>query len=162
MKHILFSAIAVLFLGLTPFAAVAQTTGGTTSGTTGGTTSGGGSTNNTSYSRSSTLIFPKQTPLTLLQPPDETTPGSGTRTIPPQQGIDIIFFYFALLWPWLIGTAAGFAVLQGVVGGVQIMYSGSPEGVGAGKTRFQWALFGLLMVGLAGTILRIINPIFYV
>lgn len=156
MKHTLLSAILLLALIFTPVIAVAQ--GGQLNNTTSGGSSGGGG----ATARSSSLIFPKDTPLTLLQPPDETIAGqNGTRTLAAKPGIQIIFDYFALAWPWLIGTAAGIAVLQGVVGGVQIMYAGSPEGVGAGKERFQWALFGLLMVGLAGIILRIINPIFY-
>ena len=107
-------------------------------------------------SRASTLIFPQATPLRLLQPLDDST-----YEIAPQAGINIIFEYYRISAPWLLGTAAGFAILQGVVAGVQIMYGGGPESVENGKTRFTWALAGLLLVGLAGVILRILNPTFY-
>ena len=78
------------------------------------------------------------------------------------QGINIAFAYFRLSWPWLVGTAAGLAVLQGVVAGVQIMMGGSPDAVEAGKTRFTWALGGMVLLGLAELILRVLNPTFYV
>jgi hypothetical protein len=43
-----------------------------------------------------------------------------------------------------------------------VMLSGSDSGMREnGKGKIMWALAGLLMVGLAGFILRSLNPIFY-
>jgi hypothetical protein len=102
------------------------------------------------------LAAPNNQPLFLLQPLDDAT-----FALPAQSGIDMLFTYFNISWPYIIGTVAGIAVLQGVVAGVQIMYGGSPDKVEAGKTRFLWALGGMIILGLAGTILRILNPIFF-
>ena len=42
------------------------------------------------------------------------------------------------------------------------MLSGSDAGArGAGKERLMWALAGLLMIGLSGMILEILNPLFF-
>lgn len=102
------------------------------------------------------LQFPKKN-LLLLQPPDDTT-----ASLPPQQDIQIFFTYFNLAWPWLLGIAAGIAVLQALVGGVQIMLSGGDSGKReSGKGRMMWALAGLLMIGLAGLILETLNPLFF-
>jgi hypothetical protein len=61
-----------------------------------------------------------------------------------------------------LGVAAGIGVLQARVGGVEVMLSGSDSGMREnGKGKIMWALAGLLMVGLAGFILRSLNPIFY-
>jgi hypothetical protein len=103
------------------------------------------------------LVIPGAQPIQLLQPLDDSS-----YTLPSMNGIDIAFAYFNLSWPWLLGTAAGLAVLQGIVAGVQIMYGGSPDKVEEGKTRFTWALGGMLILGLAGVILRILNPTAFV
>jgi hypothetical protein len=102
------------------------------------------------------LIVPAYQPLTLIQPLDDST-----YILQPRSGIDIAFDYFNLSFPWLVGVAAGLAVLQGIVAGLQIMYGGGPEQVAEGKTRFLWALGGMLLLGLAGVILRALNPIFF-
>lgn len=74
--------------------------------------------------------------------------------------LEAFFTYFNMAWPWLLGIASGIAVLQAVIGGVQIMTSGGD--IEAGKTRIQWALGGMIMIALAGFILRFLNSIFYV
>lgn len=102
------------------------------------------------------LVRP-HTPLFLLQPPDDAT-----NQLAPEPGINIFFTYFNLAWPWILGIAAGLAVLQIMVAGVQIMYAGGPERAEEGKTRLMWAVAGLLLIGLAGFILRLLNPLFYV
>ncbi len=76
-------------------------------------------------------------------------------------GIEIFFEYFNRAWPWLVGTAGGVAVLQAVIGGVQIMTSSGGSGKSEGVERMQWAIAGLVMLVLAGLILRTINPLFY-
>jgi hypothetical protein len=99
----------------------------------------------------------KTHPIRLFQPPDDTT-----TTLNPRPGIDTFFEYFNLAWPWVLGSAAGIAVLQALVGGIQIMLSGSDSGAReSGKSRLMWALAGLLMIGLSGMILETLNPLFY-
>lgn len=96
-------------------------------------------------------------PLRLLQPLDDAT-----AALQPQPGIQIFFDYFNLSWPWLLGTAAGFAVLQALCGGIQMTMSGGDATKrGAGRERLLWAIAGLLMIVFAGMILRTLNPLFY-
>lgn len=95
----------------------------------------------------------------LMQPLDDTT-----RYLQPPNGkpFETLQMYFKISWPWIIGCAAGIAVLQALIGGVQIMMSGSDSGArSAGKERLMWALAGLLLIGLSGMILQILNPIYY-
>lgn len=99
-------------------------------------------------------------PLTLIQSPTATAPGE-LQALPQQPGIQIFFTYFNLVWPWILGIAAGIAVLQALVGGIQIMLSGGSEQRNAGQTRLMWALGGLVLVALSGFILRMLNPLFY-
>lgn len=98
----------------------------------------------------------------LMQPLDAPATGNGgTTNIPITAGIGVFYHYFGIAWPWLIGTAAGIAVLQALAGGIQIMLSGGSEQRSAGQSRLTWALAGLLLVGLTAVILRLLNPIFY-
>ena len=99
------------------------------------------------------------TDLRLLEPLD----GSSSYTITAKPGLQNFFEYFNMAWPWVLGIAAGIGVMQAVMGGVDIMISGSDSGKReTGKSKILWALAGLIMVGLAGTILRTLNPNFYV
>ncbi len=96
-------------------------------------------------------------PLILLQSPN------GVSSLNPSSGILIFFDYFNLMWPWVLGIAAGIGVLQALMGASDIMTSGSDSGKREnGKNKILWALAGLLMVGFAGTILRFLNPNFFV
>ncbi len=94
--------------------------------------------------------------INLMQPLDDTT-----TSLAPEPGINIFFRYFNLSWPWILGVAAGIAVLQAIIGGLQIMLSGGSEQKSAGQSRLTWALAGLALVALAGFILRVLNPIFF-
>lgn len=99
------------------------------------------------------------TPIWLLQPLDNSSAPISATGGQPFQAFST---YFTRSWPWVIGSAAGIAVLQALVGSIQIMMSGSDSGMrDAGKSRLLWALAGLLLIGLSGLILEIINPIFY-
>lgn len=103
------------------------------------------------------LIIPAGKPLYLLQPLDDQT--SSLNASP---GIQIFFDYFNLGWPWLIGSAAGIAVLWSLVGGMQVILSGGDPGKRqAGIDRLLWSLAGLAILALAGLILRTLNPLFY-
>ncbi len=78
-------------------------------------------------------------------------------------GLDTFFTYFNLLWPWMIGTSAGIAVLMAIAGGIQIIMSGGDPGKrGEGVQRLMNALLGLLMLVFAGLLLNTLNPSFFI
>lgn len=98
-------------------------------------------------------------PLRILQPLWPVTGSGYTDTLPAAPNIQVAFNYIQRSWPWIIGVAAAFAVIQAIVGGIQIMFSsGSKE---AGVTRITWAAAGLMLIALSGFILTTINPLFY-
>lgn len=70
--------------------------------------------------------------------------------------------FFDISWPLIIGTSAGVALLWALVAGIEIMLSGSDSGMrDSGKNHLYSAIAGLLLIGLAGMILEILNPIFF-
>lgn len=90
----------------------------------------------------------------LMQPLDDSTKKLEVSATP----LEVFFTYFNMSWPWLLGVASGIAVLQAVWGGILIMTSWDTD---AGKEKIQWALGGMVMIALAGFILRFLNPIFF-
>ena len=90
----------------------------------------------------------------LMQPLDDRTKELKVSAEP----LQVFFDYFNLSWPWLLGVASGIAVLQAVWGGILIMTSWDQDG---GKEKIEWALGGMVMIALAGFILRFLNPIFF-
>ena len=104
-------------------------------------------------------LDPQEKNLTLL----ECFNGSKNCSLQPQAGIGLFITYFNMVWPWVLGIAAGVGVLQALMGAQDIMMSGNDASKReAGKTKILWAIAGLIMVALAGTILRTINPNFFV
>lgn len=107
------------------------------------------------------------TPIRLYAPANDVFDQTGSTVLPYQSlptnlwGLGPLFYYFNLTFPWLLGIAAGISILQAIAGGIQIMMSGGSEQRSAGESRLTWALVGLVLVGLAGFILRVLNPIFY-
>lgn len=99
-------------------------------------------------------------PIWLLQPlnDDPLTPISPTTGQPFQAFND----YFERSWYWIIGSAAGIAVLWAIFAGIEIMLSGGGTMRDKGKEHLLSALAGLLLIGLAGMILQILNPTYYV
>lgn len=77
---------------------------------------------------------------------------------PSSTPLETFFEYFNMSWPWLLGVASGISVLQAVWGGILIMTSFDRDG---GKEKIQWALGGMVMIALAGFILRFLNSMFY-
>lgn len=94
--------------------------------------------------------------LRLLQPL------GGVREIAPSGGLTMFYQYFNSGFPWLIGVAAGIAVLQTLRGGISILLSGGDPGKRSeGISTMTWSIAGLLLIAFAGFILRILNPMFY-
>jgi hypothetical protein len=91
-------------------------------------------------------------------------PIGGVASIPTGGGpLQTFYTYFNLLWPWLIGTAAGVAVLMAVIAGLQIIMSGGDQGKRSeGVDRLRTAIIGLIVLVLAGMLLRTLNPSFYI
>ncbi len=90
-------------------------------------------------------------------------PFMGVDCIPVGGGpLDAFFFYFNLVYPWIVGLAAGIAVLMGLIGGMQMMMSGGDQGKQSeGKNRLLWSMGGLLFLIFSSMILNAINPSFY-
>lgn len=90
-------------------------------------------------------------------------PIGGVRQIPTGGGgLGAMGFYVGLLYPWLVGVAAGVAVLMAVWGGIEIIQSGSDTGKrDEGKKRLIGSLTGLLLILLSATFLNAINPTFF-
>jgi hypothetical protein len=105
-----------------------------------------------------TPLLPGPRPIRLIQIFDP-----GTTTIQPEPGIQPFFTYFNMIWPWILGIAAGIGVLQALIGGIQIMLSGGDSGKREeGKSKVMWATAGLVMIGLSGLILETLNSTFFV
>ena len=70
--------------------------------------------------------------------------------------------YFNLVYPWVVGTAAGIAVLWGIFGisGI-IINAGDQSKRMEGVTKLKAAVIGLIVILLAGVILNTINPTFF-
>lgn len=101
-------------------------------------------------------LIQKPKPLLLLQPL------GNLRSIAPSGGLTMFYQYFNSGFPWLIGVAAGIAVLQTLRGGIKILLSGGdPTERSNGISIMTWSIAGLLLIAFAGFILRILNPMFY-
>ena len=86
----------------------------------------------------------------------ERTPG-GVAYIPASATANMgaMFLYINQgIWNWAFGVAIGIAVLNGTVGGFQIMLGDREKG----KERFTWSTIGLLILLLCGSLLYFINP----
>lgn len=102
--------------------------------------------------------MPARTGLRLLQPL-----GSSSYLAPSQVGtIGIVYAYFGEAQSWLFGVAAGFCILQVVIGGFMILNSGGdPNKRSEGVSKATWSIAGLLLLGMVSTILKFLNPGFY-
>jgi len=96
-----------------------------------------------------------KTSICILEP----VPG-GPSEIPSGLGFATFFFYINNgVWQWAFRIGVAIAVLNGVIGGFQIVMSNGDSGkVDAGKTRFISSAAGLVMLFLSGVILNFINP----
>ncbi len=77
-------------------------------------------------------------------------------------GFEAFYDYFQGIWKWILASAVGIAVLNGVIGGMMVMVAGDNSGMRSeGINKLQYTILGLIIIALAGTILRVINPEFY-
>lgn len=90
-------------------------------------------------------------------------PLPGGPTFIPSGGIGLQTFYYYVnngVWQWAFKVGVAIAVLNGTVGGFQIVVSNGDSGkIDAGKNRFLQSAIGLMMLLLSGVILAFINPI---
>ncbi len=93
----------------------------------------------------------------------EPLPG-GPKEITPAQAKGFLggFLYYVNtgVWPLIFQFSVGIAVLNGVIGGFQIVLSNGESGkIDEGKNRLTWSAIGLAMILLSGTILTFLNPV---
>jgi hypothetical protein len=64
------------------------------------------------------------------------------------------------VWQFMFKIGAAIAVLNGVIGGLQIVFSNGDSGaIEKGRHRLLWSMAGLIMLVMAGVIMTFINPI---
>jgi hypothetical protein len=91
----------------------------------------------------------------------EPVPGGPSVVTPGGAPLAIFFNYInSGVWQWAYMMGVAIAVLNGTIGGLQIVMSNGDSGkVENGKSRFIASTVGLVMLLLAGVILEFINPI---
>lgn len=101
-----------------------------------------------------------ETSICILEP----LPG-GTDEIPSSSiGLGAFLMYVNTgVWQIIFRMGVAIAVLNGVIGGFQIVLSNDDSGkVDAGKNRFIGSAIGLIILLLTGTILAFLNPVGFV
>ncbi len=92
-------------------------------------------------------------------------PFGGTRCIDPNNDpspLGVFGMYFNMFYPWLVGVAAGLALLMVLTGGINIIQAGGDQGKRQeGIERLKWAIIGLLFLLFANVILQTLNPTFF-
>ena len=72
------------------------------------------------------------------------------------------YAYFGVLYPWIVGTSAGMAILWGVIGGAEMILNAGEQGkYEEGKQKLMNSMIGLLIIIFSGMILNFLNPSFY-
>jgi len=90
-------------------------------------------------------------------------PISGGNTIPIGPGVDTWINYFNSAFSWLYDIAVGICILWLLYGGIQIMISSDQaDKRAAGKSKMTGAIIGIVVLSFAGTILRMLNNLFFV
>jgi hypothetical protein len=94
----------------------------------------------------------------------EPVPGGVTSLRPNGTAFSTFFSYLnSGVWQWAFGIGVAIAVLNGTIGGFQIVLSNGDSGkVDAGKNRFVSSAIGLLMLLLSGVILAFLNPMGFI
>jgi len=77
-------------------------------------------------------------------------------------GFGTFLTYFNDAGTWLIRVAMGLCVLWVLLGGFMIMLSGADSGQRSkGIEHMKWSIIGMVILLFAGTILRLLNSMFY-
>ncbi|MBI3618719.1 hypothetical protein HY213_01650 [Candidatus Peregrinibacteria bacterium] len=76
-------------------------------------------------------------------------------------GFALFFAYFDLLYPWIVGTAAGIALLWALMGGIKIIIGGDSSKMEEGKKQILHAAIGLVLIIFSSIILNMLNPTFF-
>jgi hypothetical protein len=64
------------------------------------------------------------------------------------------------VWQFIFKVGVAIAVLNGVIGGLQIVFSNGDSGaIEKGRHRLLWSMAGLIMLVLSGVIMTFINPV---
>jgi hypothetical protein len=87
----------------------------------------------------------------------------GTQCIDTAGGpMGLIQTYVRCIYPWVVGTAAGIAVLWTIISGAAlIFYAGDDSKRSEAKGWFKNALIGLFIVLFSAMIMNFINPLFF-
>ena len=74
----------------------------------------------------------------------------------------LIQAYVRCIYPWVVGTAAGIAVLWTILSGAAlILYAGNDSKRSEAKGWFTSSLIGLFIVLFSAMIMNFINPLFF-
>lgn len=64
------------------------------------------------------------------------------------------------VWQFMFNIGVAIAVLNGTIGGFQIVFSNGDSGaIEKGRHRLIWSMLGLIMLVMAGVIMSFINPV---
>ncbi len=89
-------------------------------------------------------------------------PISGPNEITIGPGLTTWFNYFNSTLPWLYSVAVGICILWMLYGGFLIMISSDQADKRAtGKAKMIGAILGIVVLSFTGTILRILNDLFF-
>jgi len=93
---------------------------------------------------------------------DLLAPLGGQNNITVSSGFGTFLTYFNDAGTWLIRVAMGLCVLWVLLGGFMIMISGADSGQRSkGIEHMKWAIIGMVILLFAGTILRLLNSMFF-
>lgn len=95
--------------------------------------------------------------LRLLEAPDGSQWSCVTTGTRP---LDLFEWYVSRIYRWIVGSAAGIAILWGVIGGASmIMYAGDQGKYSEGKQKLINSLIGLFIIIFSVMILNFLNPV---
>jgi hypothetical protein len=99
--------------------------------------------------------------LRILEPLDTSDPDR-TSTLGPAGPLSLFFQYFNPAITWFFAIGAGFAILNTLVAGVQIIFvADNPSRRADAVQRIIWSISGLLILAFAGMIMRFLNSVGY-
>ena len=101
-------------------------------------------------------------PIMLLEPLPDGSPGGKTHICVSENPFGALNEYLKPLIPFVVGIAAGIAVLMIIIGGIQIIFSGGEPGkITEGRQRITAAIIGLLILVFSAAILHVLNASYY-